>query len=1001
MELINWLFVLGVVYVVHCRDCGRDDYKFEYTQCNTDGERWRVSVPKTNDCNAVMANYNLPVKGTDCNKECEGGQFLNMDSQECEACPAGTYSSGSNAFLDDWETLPKGFSKQTETFSSYGEEDDTPIDCKKYDWTPKGSYIAAVPGECAASLIYSVTLVKAGMLKFYYQFPSTTTIFHVTVQNDQCQSSKDKDASKWPDTTSEGEWKQVTLNLKSGFNVITWRVVGLDASGREAPPILLKRISVHGVAFTSNCAKCPAGSFSSENSKMCTLCPENMYSAKGAGMCTACNAALEYSYRGSVNCTQRPPCTEHDYYHLHKPCIDGKTGTLYRWIQPMICNPDLPESKKLPSDSKEEKCSPCNPGMYLDNSTCKYCPPGQKSDGSKCEECEATTAPDYSMTFEKWDSMPDEIDLTCVSFADVECNNETTWLPLRDHLETHFSRGESAYLVLQVKVAGFRTEQRVGDGGTSTVGQFTMLFETTCTESCQLILLSDESGSQDMIKTWDGAQAKSTYTYDVKKNGSFTFTLAFQNSGFPLMASTLTDSVAKIYSIEITNTLEGGASSCRKCPKGIDDGGCIPCPGGSYIDPTTTTCVSCPPGTVVASHNAYGADSCKPCGAGLKVYKGRSCVSDGMFTDDDGQTFDMKNLSNSFQFVQGSLLFTSSGTQYYHGFNISLFGEPEKSYVICANNVSRTDSHSYSHAGKPDISHALQEPKLIVAKICRTTLVPSSEDAKAVMTTQSTSLGDHLVEIIRNRTSLSMNYNDSMTTLKEIYTASGYSIEDIQKDIQVHFAAETPTRACPNGRHTLISLRCDLDQKDKGEITLPPKCADGTCDGCLFHFLLSTRNACPICRKEDFNRVVGECVQGTQKIHYFPPSDCIVLENMAKMEETQTCTMQLTSLPLMVQVGVPVVVGLALLFFILVCFFWRKNKRLEYRYMKLVENAGGAEGELPGVDSCALEEDEDEQGDAVQIRSSKGARFFKKLTNKIKKDDAFESAVLNERMPLT
>ena len=53
--------------------------------------------------------------------------------------------------------------------------------------------------------------------------------------------------------------------------------------------------------------------------------------------------------------------------------------------------------------------------------------------------------------------------------------------------------------------------------------------------------------------------------------------------------------------------------------------------------------------------------------------------------------------------------------------------------------------------------------------------------------------------------------------------------------------------------------------------------------------------------------------------------------------------------------------------------------------MKLVENSGGAEGELPGVDSCALEEGEDELGDSVQIRSSKGARFFKKLTNKIKK----------------
>lgn len=46
---------------------------------------------------------------------------------------------------------------------------------------------------------------------------------------------------------------------------------------------------------------------------------------------------------------------------------------------------------------------------------------------------------------------------------------------------------------------------------------------------------------------------------------------------------------------------------------------------------------------------------------------------------------------DSHEFVRGSLLFTSSGTRYYHGFNISLFGTPDKSYVICTNNVTTED----------------------------------------------------------------------------------------------------------------------------------------------------------------------------------------------------------------------------------------------------------------------------------------------------------------------
>ena len=53
--------------------------------------------------------------------------------------------------------------------------------------------------------------------------------------------------------------------------------------------------------------------------------------------------------------------------------------------------------------------------------------------------------------------------------------------------------------------------------------------------------------------------------------------------------------------------------------------------------------------------------------------------------------------------------------------------------------------------------------------------------------------------------------------------------------------------------------------------------------------------------------------------------------------------------------------------------------------MKLVENSGSNDAELPAADSCGLEEDEEEGGDAVQIKDSKGARFFKKLTNKIRK----------------
>jgi hypothetical protein len=63
--------------------------------------------------------------------------------------------------------------------------------------------------------------------------------------------------------------------------------------------------------------------------------------------------------------------------------------------------------------------------------------------------------------------------------------------------------------------------------------------------------------------------------YDIKRNGSFEFTLAFQNSGWLIDSTTVAAATAKIYSIQITNTMGGGASNCRKCPKGTNDDGLV------------------------------------------------------------------------------------------------------------------------------------------------------------------------------------------------------------------------------------------------------------------------------------------------------------------------------------------------------------------------------------------------------------------------------------------
>ena len=68
--------------------------------------------------------------------------------------------------------------------------------------------------------------------------------------------------------------------------------------------------------------------------------------------------------------------------------------------------------------------------------------------------------------------------------------------------------------------------------------------------------------------------------YAITKKEAVMFTWAFQKQGWeddsPIDFSrtfNLKDDFAKIYSIGVTNTLEGGASKCKSCPKGSTNQG--------------------------------------------------------------------------------------------------------------------------------------------------------------------------------------------------------------------------------------------------------------------------------------------------------------------------------------------------------------------------------------------------------------------------------------------
>lgn len=81
--------------------------------------------------------------------------------------------------------------------------------------------------------------------------------------------------------------------------------------------------------------------------------------------------------------------------------------------------------------------------------------------------------------------------------------------------------------------------------------------------------------------------------------------------------------VARIYSITVSNAVDGVSSSCRACALSTQPSSstCVPCPAGHYIDSVNSQCTECPRDTRLVSHATPGPDACKPCGPASKSDK--------------------------------------------------------------------------------------------------------------------------------------------------------------------------------------------------------------------------------------------------------------------------------------------------------------------------------------------------------------------------------------------
>ncbi|KAI9543026.1 Endosome/lysosome-associated apoptosis and autophagy regulator member 2 [Dissostichus eleginoides] len=965
------------------RPCDRTEYNYQYTECDSTGSRWRVSIPVTpNSCSDLPP----PTRGTDCSFSCPAGKFLEMSTQQCTPCLAGSYSLGSGLRFDQWDAIPAGFTNMA-SFLDPGPNGEDIQACNRSSWTPQGVYLESNRDECTVSLVYAVHLEKLGSVSFTYQYPDSNIFFEFYVQNEQCQEMAQTDDQKWIKATNNGEWETHKVSLKTGTNILYWRTTVILVGGKMVKPVLLKNIQIEGVAYTSECFPCRPGWFSpAPGSSSCEPCPSNTFSIKGVSSCTTC-PEHHYSHEGWAECKVRPPCSEKDYFQIHTACdSEGKTQVLYRWVEPKICVENVTGALELPATGQREPCPPCNPGYYNSNdSTCLPCPAGTHSDGTYvCTKCPAGTEPVLGYEYKWWNVLPSNMKTSCFNVGNSKCDDMNGWEVAGDHIRSGAGSSDNDYLILSLHVPGFKVPASLAGMTDSEFGRITFVFETLCSGDCELYFMMDVNRkSTTVVESWEGSKGKQSYSHSMTRNASVAFTWAFQRTNHAHDVRQYVSDMVKVYSISVTNVLDGVASACRACalvPQNSQRAGssCVPCPAGFYIDRTTNRCQECPQNTHLAGRHTYGQDACVACGPGSISDKEHSrCYSDCSFSHTENNrtlTFDLSPLSDVASVTIGPS-FTSKGTKYLHLFNISLCGHEGKRVAVCTDNVTDVST-------KDDQSDPAQFVNSVDSFICQSTIIPADgRGFRMAISSQSISLADNFIGATVD------SILDGVKAQPELFTENSKDVPDIN----FFYRSTQVTASCDQGRSSVITVRCKPEKSDRGELSVPSSCPAGTCDGCTFHFLWESASACPLCTEDDYHRIEGACRGGVQETLFVWNDPKLCTKGVPLPPRSSS---PCEAIALWLKVGVGGGAFVAVLLVSLTCYFWKKNKRLEYKYSRLVMSAN-RECELPAADSCALAEGEEPDDDVVYTKKPSLLGKLRAIANKHDRGESSESVQLN------
>eukprot|EP00064_Thunnus_orientalis_P001857 superscaffoldBa00000128_g1860 len=728
-----------------------------------------------------------------------------------------------------------------------------------------------------------------------------------------------------------------------------------------------------------------------------------------------------------------PMCKESDYHFEYTAC--DVLGSRWR-----VAVPNKPETcTGLPDPVKGTRCTfSCSEGEFLNmqSQQCQKCAAGTYSLGtgvafdewdnlpigfvthgvntndgdahtdcsnstwtpkgdyvaSNTDECTATLSyavnlkepgtvsfeyfyPDYSIYFEFY-VQNDQCQSTDTESRGMKIS-ESKWSQYRvcpswevagEYTYTTPGDQDTDYLMLTLNVPGYRLPQSMAkDNERSEQSRITFVFETTCSADCKFFFLAGyNEWNNEVVEQWKGSSRKQSYSYLIQNNSTVSFTWTFQRTEEFSMERKYSADAAKIYSIHITNVIGGVASQCRHCAlrSATASSACVPCPPGHYMVSETGVCKSCPPNTFIRAELPVGEAACVQCGPNTKRNKAyTTCLSDctvDVHTSGGALLhYDFSPLANVTGF-HSSPRFTNKGLRYFHRFNVGLCGKEGRVPATCVDNVT-------------------ENGREVRGYVCQSTVVPSDIRSQSVVSSQPFLIGDQLIGVTTD-TTLS-----GITSPQWLFpAASGLP------DVIFYYKSRETTQACKRGRSGTIRLRCNPTVTVKDHITLPSNCSEGTCDGCTFHFLWQSQHACPLCTKNHYREIVSACIQGIQRTTYVwqQPLQCFGGESLPAQKVSACVT-----LDFWLKFGVSTGAIAAVLLVSISCYFWKKTRKLQYKYSKLMMSSGGKECELPTADSCAIMEGEDAEDDIMDLTKKS---FFTKMKSfsRERTSDGFDSVPL-------